>query len=566
MTGTRRGRRARLEVVTTLRTACPLDCPDACTLDVTVTDGRLVAVDAAPTGDGNPLTQGYICQKVKHHAKRVYAPERIMTPLIRTGAKGAGLFREATWDEAIDIIADRMRAVISTAGPDAVFPYLYNSSGGFAAANGITEGLFKALGCPHIAHTICASTAGHAYAQVFDAMLSADAMDLPHSRVIVVWGANPQVANTHMLPLLTQAKKDGARLIVIDPRRTGVAGRADLHLAVKPGTDVLLAFAAVLRLQETGKLNEQFIARHVEGAAEFLAAAAKTVPSIDAAIVECGISSAEFDTFVALISGPDGPAMLRMGWGLERNRNGGSSIIAAYGLWALLGHFGTLGSGVIASQGRATKYTAAKVTEAFQQATAVAGDLVATGERKTFSMNQVGAALCDRIEGWAAPQILFVQGANPAVTSVDQATMLSGLARHDLFTVVHEQVMTDTATFADVILPATTHFEADDLASSYGSFTMQPIDQVINRVGQSRTNDEVGAALAERLGFGQIDIQRADYVTDGDVDSRVTRAPGETIQSSHSRSRRDHSVGSHPPPSRSHPALRSRLHAANANI
>jgi anaerobic selenocysteine-containing dehydrogenase len=509
---------------TTLRTACPLDCPDTCTLSVEVHDGRLISVDAAADDAGNPLTRGYICQKVKHHAKRVYGPSRVLTPLIRTGAKGSGEFRSASWDEALSLVADRIAAALAADGPRAVFPYLYNSSGGIAASSGLTPALFAALGCPDIEHTICANTAGVAYQQVFDGMISADAQDLPHARTIVVWGANPQVSNTHLLPLLADAKRAGARLVVIDPRRTGVAGRADLHLAVRPGTDVLLAMAAVLRVRELGRIDAAFVAERVDGAEAFLAQAGVLVPSIDDAVVECGLTANEFDRFVELISGADsGPAMLRMGWGLERNRNGGSGIIAAYGLWSLLGHFGRLGSGVLQSQ---SGQIPASLTAAHSQFPP------RRVERPTISMNQVGAALRGEHPGWAKPAVLFVSGANPAVTSVDQAAMLRGLADPDVFTVVHDQVMTDTAALADVVLPATTHFEADDVAGSYGSFTMQAVRKVIEPVGESWTNDQLAAALAQRLGFPNVVVPSADdYVRGGArVDLHVSRAPGQTVQ------------------------------------
>ncbi|MCU1366363.1 MAG: oxidoreductase, partial [Ilumatobacteraceae bacterium] len=254
-----------------LTTACPLDCPDSCSLSVTVDEGRIVAIDADKGPGANPFTQGFICQKVKHQAKRVYAPERILTPLIRTAPKssaaGAGEFddfRTATWEEAIALITARISSTIDSTGHDAVVPYLYSSSAGVFASSGLTTQLFERVGCPEVTHTICAATVGRAWDQVYGSMLSADPFDLDHSQLIVVWGANPNASNTHLTPLITKAVKNGATLVVIDPRRTAVAARADLHLAIRPGTDAALAFALTTWLVDHGHLAVDFIAAHVD--------------------------------------------------------------------------------------------------------------------------------------------------------------------------------------------------------------------------------------------------------------------------------------------------------------
>jgi len=462
----------------TFTTACPLDCPDTCSLAVTVEDGRLTAVDAAP---GNPLTAGYICHKVKHHARRVYGPERIMTPLVRTGPKGSGAFRQASWDEAIELVAARIGDALRDDGPASVLPYLYSSSAAVLASQALTPLLFARLGVPEVAHTICAAIVGQAWDDTFGGMLSTDPLDVPTSRLVVVWGANPTVSNTHLLPLLTEAKRNGARLVVIDPRRTGVAHRADLHLAVRPGTDVVLAYALARLLEERGAVDEQFCADHANGVEEYLAAA-REWPVARAADV-CGVAATDIEELAELVTSVR-PALLRIGWGPERNRNGGSSCRAILGLWVLTGHFGQQGSGIIASLGGGSTLCAERV--ALGPVPEAAG---------TVNMNRVGAILCGEEPGAAPARVLFIQGANPAATAPDQRTMLRGLSREDVFTVVHEQVMTDTARHADVVLPATTHFEADDVADSYGSFVVQPVRAVIDRVGESRTNDEVAGAL-----------------------------------------------------------------------
>ena len=249
-----------------LTTACPLDCPDGCSLAVTVDDGVITKIDADTGPEANPFTQGFICRKVKHQAKRVYSPDRVLTPLVRTGPKGSGEFRAASWDEANRLVADTIRTSISDHGVRSVLPYLYSSSAGVLAADGLTPLLFERLGCPEITHTICAATAGAAWRQVYGSMISADPFDLEHSKLIVIWGANPTASNTHLTPLITRAvKQNGATLVVVDPRATGVAARADLHLAIRPGTDVVLAFAISRWLVHNQRHDAAFLAEYVDG-------------------------------------------------------------------------------------------------------------------------------------------------------------------------------------------------------------------------------------------------------------------------------------------------------------
>jgi len=517
-----------------LTTACPLDCPDGCSLQVTVDDGRITGVDADNGQHANPFTQGYICKKVKHHAKRVYSPLRIMTPLIRTGAKGSGEFRATSWTEAMRVVADRIRSNIQINGVETVVPYLYNSSAGVLARGGLTPLLFERLGCPEISHTICAATTAAGWRQVFGDMLSADPADLDHSKLIVIWGANPNVSNTHLIPLITRAvKTHGAKLVVIDPRRTGVAARADVHLAITPGTDVVLAYAVARWLVEHQGHDTDFLAANATGADAFIAAAQEW--TIERAAAVCGVDAEQIESFASLVA-TNAPAMMRIGWGIERNRNGGSGFVAALSMWSVAGHFGTRGSGIIKSTGDAAPIDTDRLWPSGLTRRA----------RPVLSMNDVGLAMLGHDVGdgphaashaWPQTRVLFVQGANPVATAMDQNQFISGLLRDDLFTVVHDQVMTDTARYADVILPATTHFEVGDLASSYGSFALQRIEPVIDRVGESRSNDEVASALALALGLpsAEFDPDPERLAARIRTDSRSTslpaiRASGTTIQ------------------------------------
>ena len=472
-----------------LHTTCTLDCPDTCSLAVTVElgdrgdhrDRRIVDIDAAP---GNPLTDGWICAKVKQHMRRVYAPERVRTPLVRTGPKGSGEFREASWSEAIELVAGRMRDAVDTGGGDAVVAFTYNSSAPTIERASLSEALFAAIGATHVEHTICAHTAGASWDSVFGDLPSADPLDVVHAALVVIWGANPTVSNTHFPPLVQRAVKQGAQVVVIDPRRTAMAARADLHLAVRPGTDVVLAHAVANRWQQTGRLATDFVAAHAEGADEFLAESARWTP--EAAAEVTGLAADDIRTLADRWAHTH-RTVLRIGWGPERNANGGAACRAILALPVLAGTFGDRGNGVIGSTGTDEIRPRRRWPE-FAQV-----------ERRTLPLHQVGL--------WMAPgspdpvRVLFVQGANPVVMCPDTRAVTAAFARDDVFTVVHEQVLTDTARYADVVLPATTAFEIADVTGSYGSYTVQPVRPVIDRVGEARSNDEVGLALANALGL-----------------------------------------------------------------
>lgn len=510
--------------MTVLRTACPLDCPDTCSLEVEVDGGRLVRVDA---GAGNPLTAGYICQKVKHHPRRVHGPDRVLTPLVRRGSKGSGQFEPVWWDVALDLVAERIRQAVAETGAGSVVPYLYNSSAGVLAAAGLSVRLFSDLRAARVEHTICAATAGAAWTLVFGDMLSAEPADVSASRLVIVWGANPTVSNIHFPPLVREAQGRGARVVVVDPRRTAMARRADLHLALRPGTDVVAALAVARHLADTDRLDRDFLADHAAGVDEFLTAAAPW--TLERAGDVCGVEPAD----LAMLAGDLAsirPALLRIGWGLERNRNGGSAYRAVLALMVLTGQFGQPGAGIIASLSDAAPLR-------IDHSRAAEPGTPPPASRRRLNMNSLGADLSDATLD-PPVRVLFVQGANPAVMNPNQRLVLRGLARDDLFTVVHDQVMTDTGRWADVVLPATTHFESDDLAVSYGSYVLQRVPPVIDRVGESRTNDEVAAGLAVRLGLDPARFdpdpaaQIAAAVADGGgaTGARVLREPGTTVQ------------------------------------
>jgi anaerobic selenocysteine-containing dehydrogenase len=469
-------------------TACSLDCPDSCSLEVTVENGQMIAIDAAADGP-NPATNGWICAKVKQTPQLLHGPDRITKPMRRTGSKGSGEFVEISWDEALDLFAGKVGTAAETHGWQSVVPYLYSSSAGNLGRSGLSPLVWEHLGAARTDITICAATVGEAWDRTYGAMASADPEDLQYSDLIVVWGANPNVSQPHLSPMIEERRRAGAKVVVVDPRRTPIAARSDLHLAVRPGTDGVLAMAVAALLQRNGHIDHAFIDRWVDGAVEYLSACDEW--TVERAADICGVAAADIELFAEMY-GTIRPAMLRVGWGQERNRNGGSASRAVFALPALAGQFGTPGSGVFNSIDGGTGYEAAAVRRG------IVGD-APVPDRRPINMNRLGRILTDDEGGRV--EVLFVQGSNPAATCPEQAIVLQGLARDDLFTVVHDLTMTDTAQYADLVLPATSQFEVEEVVGSYGSFVMQEAPAVIPRVGESRTNDEVSVGVGVRLGL-----------------------------------------------------------------
>ena len=475
--------------MTTITTACPLDCPDGCSLSVTAEDDRITGIDAVPEGEAaNPLTDAWICRKVRRMTRRIHGEGRLTTPLRRVGVKGSGEFEPIGWDAALDEIAARIRTAIDTDGPGSVVPYLYNSSAPVLESDGLTPLLFEALEAAEVEHTICAATAGKAWRLVLGTMASADPTDVAQSDLIVVWGANPTVSNSHLAPRIEARGREGAKVVVIDPRRTPAADRASRFLPVRPGTDVVLAMAAAAELERRGAVDRAFVDEHAEGVDEYLAACAEW--TVERAADVCGLEPGDITGLVDDLVAAEAP-LLRVGWGMERNRNGGSAHRATLSLWVLAGAFGRPGAGVVGSTSSNEDPTGGAVRNAV-----LGGG--AFPNRRIVNMNRFGAVLA----GEGGPvDVLFVQGSNPGATAPNQVAVLEGLAREDLFTVVHDQVLTDTARFADIVLPATTSFEVDDIVAGYGGYWVQDAPAVIPPVGESRPNNEVAHGLAVRLGL-----------------------------------------------------------------
>ena len=467
----------------TVRTACPLDCPDACTLDVTVEEGRVVKING---GDANPVTRGYICAKVRRFAERVYGEDRLLYPAIRKGQKGQGTFSRVTWNEALDYVAERMQHIRATTGAEAILPFCYGGSNGLLTQDTNDATLFRAFGTSRLARTVCAAPTGAANLGLYGKMPGVTYADYVHARLIVLWGVNPAASGIHIIPYLREARKLGAKLVVVDPRTTSLARQADLHLAPRPGTDLSIALAIHRYLFEHG-VDERFLAEHTKGAAELRARANEW--TIERAATQADIDADALQQFAELYR-TTSPALVRCGWGLERNRNGGSAAAAVLALPAIGGKFGVRGGGFSMSNSTALGI----------KSTAWMDD-TPEPETRLVNMNHLGRALTE----YTNPRVemLFVYNCNPLATMPDQNRVLEGLTRDDLFTVVYEQVFTDTARYADVLLPATTFLENYDIAKSYGPITLQLVRPVIEPVGEARANAEVFSDLAARLGIGE---------------------------------------------------------------
>jgi anaerobic selenocysteine-containing dehydrogenase len=467
----------------TVQTACPLDCPDSCTLHVTVEKGRVIKIDG---GSANPATRDFICAKVRRFGDRVYGEDRLLYPAIRKGAKGQGLFTRVSWDEALDHIARRMTEIKEQFGADAILPYSYGGSNGLLTQDTTDATLFRAFGTARLARTVCAAPTGAANQALYGKMTSVTYHDYVHARLIVLWGVNPAASGIHLMPFLKEARANGAKLVVVDPRATSLARQADLHIAPRPGTDLPLALAIHNYLFERGLADTGFLAEHARGVDELRARAAEW-PIARAADV-AGVDAERLEQFADLYARTS-PALVRCGWGLERNRNGGSAVAAIIALPAVAGKFGVRGGGYSLSNSLAWGIRAAQWMDTPEPPTRV------------VNMNHLGRALLD----YDNPplKMLFVYNCNPVVTVPDQNRVLKGLQREDLFTVVYEQVFTDTARFADVVLPATTFLENYDIAKSYGLISLQLVRPVIERVGEARPNPEVFSDLSARLGVAE---------------------------------------------------------------
>jgi len=461
-----------------VETACPLDCPDSCSLAVTVQHGKVINIDGS---EKNPVTGGFICAKVRKFDQVAYGPDRILYPAVRKGRKGEGKFKRATWDQALELVAEKMRGAKAQFGGASILPYSYGGSNGLMTQDNFDAQVWRRFGTSRLARTVCAAPTGAANMALYGKMASVTYQDYVEAKLLIIWGANPATTSIHLVPYIKEAQARGAKLIVIDPRSTQQARAADIHLALKPGTDVAVALAIHRYLFANGFADETFLREQTTGADKLRERAepwtfehAATVAGLDAGALEQ----------VARLYAETSPALIRCGWGLERNRNGGNAVMAVLSLPAVGGKFGVRGGGYAMSNSASWK---------------IERSWIGSNEPDTrvVNMNHLGRALLDYND--PPVNVLFVYNANPVATVPDQHRIIRGLEREDLFTVVFEQVMNDTALYADVVLPATTFLEGYDFAKAYGPIHMTLGRPVIDAVGEARSNADVFGELAAKL-------------------------------------------------------------------
>jgi len=463
-----------------VETACPLDCPDACSLAVTVQHGKVITIDGSRK---NPVTDGYICAKVRKFGERVYGPDRLLHPAIRKGRKGEGKFGRVPWEEAIERIASRFEAAKAKHGGASILPFSYGGSNGLLTQDNIDAQLWRRFGTSRLARTVCAAPTGAANMALYGKMPSITYQDYPEAKLIILWGVNPSASGIHLVPFVREAQKRGAKLVVVDPRTTALARSADVHLAVNPGTDVVAALAIHRYLFTSGRADGEFLRAHAVGADRLRERAEPW--TFERAADVAGVEAAALERVAELYASAS-PALIRCGWGLERNRNGGNAAMAVLALPAVAGKFGVRGGGYSMSNSASWNIDRTWID-------------APEPDTRLVNMNHLGRALTEYDD--PPVDVLFVYNCNPAVTVPDQRRVLRGLEREDLFTVVFEQVMTDTALYADVLLPATTFLEGYDFAKAYGPINLDLGRPVVEPAGEARSNADVFGALCTRLGL-----------------------------------------------------------------
>ena len=491
---------------------CPLDCPDTCSLQVTVENGEISKVKGSRA---NPYTAGAICDKVaKYYADFVHGEQRLRTPLLRSGEPGSGKFKPIGWDEALVLIAERTQQAIREFGPQSVLPFNYAGPHGQLAVGSMDRRFFHKIGATLLDRgPLCGGVRGTAYTSLFG-----DAPGMPPEQaadadLIAVWGNNVTVSNLHLARVIKQARERGARLIVVDPKRTRIAEQAHLYLQIEPGTDVVLALAVAAEIEKRDKVNQSFISEWVSGYDQFMVEARRY--SLEQAAAICKVPLAAMVELVDWYCAADKLA-LSIGNGIERGKSGGSGLRAIMSISALLGQFGRRGAGVIAKPGLAFPTT----TERLQRT-----DLIPEGTRMLNIVDVGRHLLTDDLD----PPIraAFIYNHNPVATHPDQNRMMRALSRDEIFKVGIDVVMTDSMRFCDIVLPAASHFEFDDIYTAYGHSYLQRAEPVIPTVGESLPNTEIFRRLARAFGFTDAMFEDSDQqLMDVAVDADDARLQG----------------------------------------
>ena len=477
----------RAPAPTAVRGACPHDCPDTCALLTTVLDGRAVRVQGNPD---HPPTDGVLCTKVSRYTERTYHAERLLQPLRRVGPKGAGRFEPVSWNEALDDIAAQLNA-IAARNPEAIVPYSYAGTMGLVQSEGMAARFFHRLGASLLDRTICAAAGAEALVQTLGGKVGMKVEFFAESKLILIWGSNSIASNLHFWRLVQQAKRDGARVICIDPRRTETADKCHEHIALLPGTDGALALALMHELIRNDWLDHDYLANHTLGWEQLRARALAWTPERAAQV--CGIPVRQIIE-LARDYGTTRPAAIRLNYGMQRVHGGGNAARLVACLPALTGAWRHRAGGLLLSSSGHFPLDRAALHRP---------DLLGTRRPRTINMVTIGDDLLRTSSPAFGPKIeaLVVYNSNPVAVAPESAKVVRGFAREDLFTVVMEHFRTDTADYADYILPATTQLEHWDIHLAYGHTDVLLNRPAIAPVGQARTNTDIFRALAARMGF-----------------------------------------------------------------
>ncbi len=493
---------------------CSHDCPDSCGVLVTVDEatGRAVKVQGDPT---HPVTRGFLCGKVAKYLDRVYSPDRLLYPMRRRAgvpkgslAQGreAEAFERISWDEALDEVAARLKNIAAEFGPESILPYSYAGTIGKLSYGSMDRRFFHRLGASQLDRTICSTAGGVALLSVYGVKLGTPPEDFAHAGLIIAWGANVHGNNVHLWPFIEEARRKGAKLVVIDPYRTRTAALADEHLAINPGTDAALALGMMNVILNMGLEDREYIARCTKGFDELKAHALGSEYSLEKVAAATGISS---ETIVRLArayamaacEGEKRPAVIRLNYGIQRSENGGTAARAVCMLPLLTGAWKYKGGGLQLSTSGSFPFNdrALQMPELMQ-----AGPLGRAA--RVVNMSLLGQALTSlgsKAEDGPPVKALFVYNSNPAAIAPNQNDVLRGMRREDLFTVVHEQFFTDTADYADVLLPAPTFLELKDVQGAYGHLFTQVSERAIAPLGEAKSNVALFGELGRRMGFAE---------------------------------------------------------------
>lgn len=474
-----------------VRGACPHDCPDTCAWLATVEHGRVVRMQGDPE---HPTTHGALCTKVSRYAERTHHPDRLLYPRRRVGPKGSGQFVRVTWDEALDDIARRLRAIAARA-PEAVLPYSYAGTMGLVQGEGMAARFFNRLGASRLDRTICSSAGGDALIATYGAKVGMHVEFYAESRLILIWGSNSITSNLHFWTYAQEAKRQGARLVCIDPRRTETADKCHQHVALLPGTDGALALGLMRELIVNDWLDHDYLERHVGDWAVLRERALAWTPERTAA--ECGIEAAVVQQ-LARDLGTTAPAAIRLNYGMQRARGGGNAVRLIALLPCLVGAWRHRSGGLLLSS--SGWFRDVRDTVALERP-----DLLAGRTPRTINMSTIGDDLLRDASPQFGPRVeaVVVYNSNPLAVAPQSRQVVAGFSRDDLFTVVLEHFQTDSADYADYVLPATTQLEHLDVHTAYGHTSVLFNEPAIAPLGEALPNSEIFRRLASRLGFDE---------------------------------------------------------------